>query len=97
VKSTNLQFNSSQLGLHRFKAALKLKDYLILVTTNSLATALTLYLFYPWAEIRTLRYKFSRISLIASGDIDIFMATEQKQVSSVGEEMSDFIDIDFGL
>jgi len=97
VKTTNLQFNSSQLAEHRFKANLRVKEYLALVVTNSLATALTLGLFYPWAKIRTLRYKFSRLSLITSGDIDTFIAGEQKQVGSVGEEMSDFFDIDIGL
>jgi len=97
VKTTNLQFNSSQLAAHRFKANLRIKEYLALVVTNSLATALTLGLFYPWAKIRTLRYKFSRLSLITSGDLDTFIAGEQKQVGSVGEEMSDFFDIDIGL
>ncbi|MGD8338007.1 MAG: YjgN family protein [Desulfobacterales bacterium] len=97
VKTTNLQFNSSQLAEHRFKANLRVKEYLALVVTNSLATALTLGLFYPWAKIRTLRYKFSRLSLITSGDIDTFIAGEQKHVGSVGEEMSDFFDIDIGL
>ena len=97
VKTTNLQFNSSQLAAHRFKADLRIKEYLALVVTNSLATALTLGLFYPWAKIRTLRYRFSRLSLITSGDLDTFIAGEQKQVGSVGEEMSDFFDIDIGL
>jgi uncharacterized membrane protein YjgN (DUF898 family) len=97
VKTTNLQFNSSQLAAHRFKANLRIKEYLALVVTNSLATALTLGLFYPWAKIRTLRYKFSRLSLITSGDLDTFIAGEQKQVGSVGEEMSDFFDFDIGL
>ena len=97
VKTTNLQFNSSQLAAHRFKANLRIKEYLALVVTNSLATAFTLGLFYPWAKIRTLRYKFSRLSLITSGDLDTFIAGEQKQVGSVGEEMSDFFDIDIGL
>ena len=97
VKTTNLQFNSSQLAAHRFKADLRIKEYLALVVTNSLATALTLGLFYPWAKIRTLSYKFSRLSLITSGDLDTFIAGEQKQVGSVGEEMSDFFDIDIGL
>jgi uncharacterized membrane protein YjgN (DUF898 family) len=97
VKTTNLQFNSSRLAVHRFKANLRIKEYLALVVTNSLATALTLGLFYPWAKIRTLRYKFSRLSLITSGDIDTFIAGEQKHVGSVGEEMSNFFDIDIGL
>lgn len=97
VKTTNLQFNSSQLAAHRFKASLKIKEYLALVVSNSLATALTLGLFHPWARIRTLRYHLSRLSLITSGDIDSFIAGEQEQVSSVGEEMSDFFDIDIGF
>jgi uncharacterized membrane protein YjgN (DUF898 family) len=97
VKTTNLQFNAAQLAAHQFKANLKIKEYLMLVITNSLATALTLGLFYPWAKIRTLRYKLSHISLIASGDIDTFVADEQKQVSSLGEEMGDFFDVDIGL
>ena len=97
VKTTNLQFNSSSLAAHRFTANLRIKEYLGLVVTNSLATALTLGLFYPWAKIRTLRYKFSCLSLIASGDFDTFIAGEQKQVGSVGEEMNDFFDIDIGL
>lgn len=97
VKTTNLQFNSSQLAAHRFKASLKIKEYLVLVVTNSLATALTIGLFYPWAKIRTLKYKLSHLSLMASGDIDTFIAEEQKQVGSLGEGMSDFFDIDIGL
>ena len=97
VKTTNLQFNAAQLAGHQFKANLKIKEYLMLVITNSLATALTIGLFYPWAKIRTMRYKLSHISLIASGDIDTFVADEQKQVSSLGEEMGDFFDVDIGL
>jgi uncharacterized membrane protein YjgN (DUF898 family) len=97
VKTTNLQFNSSQLAAHRFKADLRIKEYLMLVVTNSLATALTIGLFYPWAKIRTLRYKLSHLNLMASDDIDAFIASEQKQVGSLGEEMSDFFDIDIGI
>jgi uncharacterized membrane protein YjgN (DUF898 family) len=97
VKTTNLQFNSARLATHQFKASLKIKEYLMLVITNSLATALTVGLFYPWAKIRTLRYKLSHLNLVASGDIDTFVADEQKQVSSLGEEMGDFFDVDIGL
>ena len=69
----------------------------MLVVTNSLATALTLGLFYPWAKIRTLRYKLSHMGLISAGDIDTFISEEQKKVGPVGEAMSDFFDIDIGI
>jgi uncharacterized membrane protein YjgN (DUF898 family) len=97
VKTTNLLFNSSGLAPHRLEATLKIKDYIVLVVTNSIATALTLGLFYPWARVRTLRYKLEHLTMVASGDLDSFIAKEQSQVSAVGEEVSDFLDFDFGL
>jgi uncharacterized membrane protein YjgN (DUF898 family) len=97
VKTTNLLYNSSRLALHRMKSTLKIKEYLLLVVTNSVATALTLGLFHPWAKVRTLRYKLEHLTMVASGDLDSFIAKEQKQVSAVGEEMGDFLDFDFGL
>jgi len=97
VKTTNLLYNSSRLALHRMESTLKIKEYLLLVVTNSVATALTLGLFHPWAKVRTLRYKLEHLTLVASGDLDSFIAKEQKQVSAVGEEMGEFLDFDFGL
>ena len=97
VKTTNLLYNSSRLALHRMESTLKIKEYFLLVATNSVATALTLGLFHPWAKIRTLRYKLEHLTLVASGDLDSFIAKEQKQISAVGEEMGEFLDFDFGL
>jgi uncharacterized membrane protein YjgN (DUF898 family) len=97
VKTTNLLYNSSQLALHRLKANLRIKEYMALVLTNSIGIALTMGLFHPWAKVRTLRYKLEHLTLVASGDLDSFIAKEQKEVSAVGEEMSDFLDFDFGL
>lgn len=97
VKTTNLLFNSSRLARHRLEATLKIKEYLMLVVTNSIATALTVGLFHPWAKVRTLRYKLENLSICASGDLDSFIAAEQEQVSALCEEMSDFLDFDFGL
>ncbi|MDL1963168.1 MAG: DUF898 domain-containing protein [Deltaproteobacteria bacterium] len=97
VKTTNLLYNSSRLAIHRMESTMKIKEYLLLVVTNSVATALTLGLFHPWAKVRTLRYKLEHLTMVASGDLDSFIAKEQKQASAVGEEMGDFLDFDFGL
>ena len=97
VKTTNLFYNSSRLAFHRLEATQKIKEYIVIVATNSIAIALTLGLFHPWAKVRTLRYKLEHLTMVASGDLDSFIAKEQKQVSAVGEEMSDFLDFDFGL
>ena len=69
----------------------------MLVLTNSLATALTLGLFSPWARIRTLRYRLTCLTLLADEDPEAFVAAEEKQVSALGEEVGDFFDMDIGL
>jgi len=97
VKTGNLLYNSSSLAGHCFEAEMKLKDYLLIVLTNSLATAVTFGLFYPWAKVRSLRYKIEHIKLAPAGDLDGFVAESQKQISAVGSEVTDFMDIDFGL
>jgi len=97
VKSTNLLFNAMALASHRLESDLKIKDYMILVLTNTLAMVLTLGLFHPWAKVRTTRYKLNHLFLSVSGDLETFVADEQRQVSALGDEMSDFMDFDFGI
>jgi len=97
VKTTNLLFNTSSLSHHRFEAGLKTGEYMMLVLTNSLGVAVTLGLFFPWAKVRTVQYKLQHIALLASGNLEGFIADEEKQVSAIGEEVGDFFDMDFGL
>jgi len=97
VKSTNLLYNSTMLDHHGFDADLETKGYLILITGNTLASVITLGIFYPWAHIRAIRYKLDHLSLEAKGDLNSFIAQEQKQVSALGDEAGDFFDLDIGL
>jgi len=97
VHTTNLFYRSSRLAAHRFEAGLKVWDYLAIVATNSLGIALTLGLFHPWARVRILRYKLNQLTLRAGGNLEEFISGEQEQVSAFGDELSDFMDFDFGL
>jgi uncharacterized membrane protein YjgN (DUF898 family) len=97
VKTTNLLFNTSSLSHHRFEAGLKTGEYLMLVLTNSLGVAVTLGLFFPFAKVRTVQYKLQHLALLASGNLEGFIADEKEQVSALGEEVGDFFDMDFGL
>ena len=97
VSSTNLFFSSTRLGSHRFQGMLKTKEYLMLVLTNTLATALTLGLYIPWAKVRIIRYKIQHLILKSSGDLNTFVADKQKEVGAFGEELGGFMDFDFGL
>jgi uncharacterized membrane protein YjgN (DUF898 family) len=97
VKTTNLLYNTSSLAYNRFRADMKIVPYFMLILTNSLATALTIGLFSPWAIIRTLRYRLGHLTLLADEDPEGFVAGEEEQVSALGEEVGDFFDFDIGL
>jgi uncharacterized membrane protein YjgN (DUF898 family) len=97
VKSHNLLYNSSMLSGHGFNACMAIKDYALIVITNTLATVLTLGLFHPFAQVRAYRYKISQLALAPDGNLDGFVATEQERVSALGDEMSDFFDFDLGI
>jgi uncharacterized membrane protein YjgN (DUF898 family) len=97
VRSSNLLYNSAGLSSHGFCATMAIKQYALIVFTNTLATVLTLGVFHPFAQVRAYRYKIEQLALLPSGDLDRFIAEEQEQVSAFGDEMSDFMDFDFGL
>ena len=97
VRTFNLLFNTSKLDNHNFEATMDIKEYAFIIFTNTLGTVLTLGLFHPWAKVRALKYKVENLKFIPKGDPDEFVAAEQKQVSALGEEFSDFMDFDFGL
>jgi uncharacterized membrane protein YjgN (DUF898 family) len=97
VKTSNLLFNATRIRWHKLEATMEVKGYSMVVLTNTIATALTVGLFYPWARVRATRYKVGHLALIPRGDLDSFVAAEQKEVSALGDEISDFLDFDFGL
>ncbi len=97
VKLTNLRYNNSQLADHGFICRYEMASYARLFLVNTLATVLTLGLFIPWAKVRTARYKAEHIEFTASGDLNGFVAVEEKRVSAIGQEVGDIFDMDIGL
>lgn len=97
IKIFNLRFNNSTLTSHSFAANMEAKSYAKLVLVNTLATALTLGLFRPWAMVRTARYKTEHLEFNAQGDLGEFIAEEEQEMSALGEEMGDMFDFDIGL
>ncbi len=97
TKYTNLLYNSTSLSVHQFKADMLPMEYLVIVITNTLGMVVTLGIFYPWAQVRTLCYKLEHMKLAPSGELNNFIAQEQKQVSALGDEAGDFFDMDIGL
>lgn len=97
VKSSNLLYNSSELSDHHFAANMMVKDYAIIVLINTLATVFTLGLFYPFAQVRAMKYKIEKLSLLPGSDLDQFVTSETKETNALGEELSEFMDFDFGF
>lgn len=97
VHSSNLLYNSSALRKHGFKATMSVNSFALIVLTNTLATVLTLGLFHPFATVRAYQYKIQHMSLKPGGGLDEFVAAELKETNALGDELSDFLDFDFGL
>jgi uncharacterized membrane protein YjgN (DUF898 family) len=57
----------------------------------------TLGFFYPWAQVRLLRYQLASTTVLARGDTGEFLAGSDQGVGAVGEEAVDFFDIDLGI
>ena len=97
VKANNLLYNSSTLAVHGFHSTMAIKDYVIIVVTNTIATMLSLGFFHPFAQVRTYRYRIEHLTLLSAGDLDQFVAAEREQVSALGDEAADFLDFDIGI
>ncbi len=97
VKSSNLLYNSSNLAEHGFKATMAIKEYIFILITNTIGTVLTLGLFHPFAKVRAYRYQIEHLALVSAGDLNEFVAAEQEQVTALGDEIADFMDIDVGI
>ncbi len=93
----NLSWNHTMLDQHRFESRLKARHLLWLYASNIALIAFTGGLAVPWARVRLARYRAESLTLLPGGPI----ATEAMQGSesdaATGAELSDAMDLDFGL
>ena len=95
--TSNLVFNQTSLGNHRFRSDLQASELFVLYLTNALGILLTLGIFIPWAKVRMARYRMERLALLPAGDLSEFMAAQVDEVKGVGAEFGDAVGFDFGL
>ena len=69
----------------------------LLYVTNVLAIALTLGLAVPWARVRMARYRADSLTLIPGGPLVARAAVGGAEDVATGAELSDAMDLDFGL
>jgi uncharacterized membrane protein YjgN (DUF898 family) len=69
--------------------------FLQLGITNLLLIIFTLGLGYAWVVTRTMKYLFANIELEGNIDLDSIQQTEENFKDATGEDVSDFLDMDF--
>lgn len=97
ARMQNLVWNHTTLAPHRFRSEVRAGRLLLISITNLVLTALTLGLFYPFARVRSARYRVQAMTMLAVGQLDEFVAGEQQQVGALGDAAVDWYDIDIAL
>ena len=96
TRLTNYVFNNLKLKFVRFKVNIGFLRLLWIYLSNTLLILLSFGLFIPWAKVRAVKYKLSCVTVYAA-DLENYIAGEMQQAKALGEEMSDFLDVDMGF
>jgi len=98
ARNLNEVFSHTTLGEHRIVSQLAARKLIGLYLSNTFLIILTLGLYTPCAQIRLARYRLEALELEAHGSLDDFVAASAAPVpSATGEELSSFLDVDFGF
>lgn len=97
VMIQKLIWNRTRLGEHQFKTDMTWGRTAFIMVTNIVGIVLTLGLFTPFAQIRTMRYRIESMSVLAGENLDSFIADKQAEVSATGEGVADLLDFDLSL
>jgi uncharacterized membrane protein YjgN (DUF898 family) len=93
----NLIWNKTRLGEHQFKSEMRMGRMIFIALTNLLGILLTLGLFTPFAQVRSMKYRIESMTLLPASSLDSFIADKQAQASATGEGMADLLDFDLSL
>ncbi|MBP4141267.1 DUF898 domain-containing protein [Flavobacterium sp. P4023] len=95
------EYYIDNLSLHKedkkieFTSTATGSDFLGLVIINLLMIVFTLGLGYAWVATRTIKFIFDHIALEGTIDLDTLQQTEENFKDATGDDISDFLDIDF--
>jgi len=94
----NEVFGSSSAGPARLHCQLKARRLMWIYLTNILGIVFSLGLLTPWAQVRLMRYRLDVMEVAVTGSLDdFFSSASARSPSAAGEEISDFLDVDFGF
>ena len=93
----NLAWSHTQLDDHRFESRLRISRMLLIYATNIVLIAMTFGLFVPWARVRLARYRADSLTLRPGGPLLSEADAAAGDTSAAGAELSEAMDLDFGL
>lgn len=93
----NLVWNNTTLGPHRFRSAVSAWRLFLIHLTNLLGVIVTLGLFMPWAAVRVARHRVESVTLVPDGNLEAFVAQQERDLGAAGEEAAEMFDIDIAL
>jgi uncharacterized membrane protein YjgN (DUF898 family) len=94
---TNIVFNNVALDHVQFRSTLRTGWMFWIYLSNAIAIVLSVGMLIPWASVRMVRYRLDNTQLLATEDIDRFVAERQEQVTATGEEFGDLLGVEIGL
>lgn len=94
---TNLVWNHAQLGRHHFFSEMRFGGYLGVVAANWFLIVLTLGIYWPWAQVRLLRYRAAHTAIAVAGGLDGFIASAGEEEAALGDEAAALFDFDIAL
>ena len=97
TRYTNLMWNFASLGGHRFESTLRARDVIWIYFSNGVAIVVSLGLLVPWAMVRLANYRAKHFVLLASGDLDEFIAEREREEGAAGSELLDALDLDMDV
>lgn len=89
----NMTWNATSLGSNRFRSTMRVRDMAWLLVSSAVAVVGTFGLLMPWATVRMVRYRFSRLELMSDGSLDRIVADASGAgIGATGEEIGDLFD-----
>ena len=97
TKRANLIYNHLSIQNMQMDSQLTVTYMFFLYITNTLAILFSLGLLIPWSMIRTARYRARTLTLLSDTDLETFVASQQQELSALGEELGEVFDIEIGI
>jgi uncharacterized membrane protein YjgN (DUF898 family) len=95
-KKTRYTWNHTSFAAARFQSTITFGGLIGLYLVNGLILIFTLGFGAPWAKVRTMCYYLTHLTL--EGQLDLSAIVQEAQESSAfGEEVGDFLSLDFDL